>query len=349
MEDAHTCYVSLNDQLSQWSFFAVFDGHAGKIAAEICSKDLVEEIRKTLLNDDTLNALTDSGGYDVSAVKETIKKSFLKMDVFLREKLKERNDRSGTTCTALLVAPNHYFFINCGDSRGMLTKSNESVSFSTTDHKPTNDAERERIVKAGGLVMTQRINGSLAVSRALGDFDYKQDMERKATEQLVSPEPDVHEVARDAARDQFICLACDGIFDVFSNEELSNYITSRLKVSQKYDMITAEIVDTSLHKGSKDNMSVILIALPACVKEDPSAKEAESKLNQLLKEETEKYINEYGREHDMHVMDVCNHLTLNEEISRRLAEVAPGGGIHAKHSFVESVITSLKPGNDQDE
>ena len=55
MEDAHTCYVSLNDQLSQWSFFAVFDGHAGKIAAEICSKDLVEEIRKTLLNDDTLN------------------------------------------------------------------------------------------------------------------------------------------------------------------------------------------------------------------------------------------------------------------------------------------------------
>ena len=67
-------------------------------------------------------ALTDSGGYDVTAVKETIKKSFLKMDEFLRERLKERNDRSGTTCTALLVAPNHYFFINCGDSRGMLTK-----------------------------------------------------------------------------------------------------------------------------------------------------------------------------------------------------------------------------------
>ena len=58
-------------------------------------------------------------------------------------------------------------------SQLILKKSNESVSFSTTDHKPTNDAERERIVKAGGLVMTQRINGSLAVSRALGDFDYK--------------------------------------------------------------------------------------------------------------------------------------------------------------------------------
>lgn len=37
-------------------------------------------------------------------------------------------------------------------------------------------------------------------------------------------------------------------------------------------------------------MSVILIALPACVKEDSSAKEAESKLNQILKDETEKFI-----------------------------------------------------------
>ena len=37
-------------------------------------------------------------------------------------------------------------------------------------------------------------------------------------------------------------------------------------------------------------MSVILIALPACVKEDSSAKEAENKLNQILKDETEKFI-----------------------------------------------------------
>ena len=45
-----------------------------------------------------------------------------------------------------------------------------------------------------------------------------------------------------------------------------------------------------IFKGSKDNMSVILIALPACVKEDSSAKEAENKLNQILKDETEKFI-----------------------------------------------------------
>ena len=94
------------------------------------------------------------------------------MDRILRDQLKTQGDRSGTTCTALLIAPKHYFFINCGDSRGLIVRNNR-VLFSTEDHKPTNDQERDRIVRAGGLVMTQRINGSLAVSRALGDFDYK--------------------------------------------------------------------------------------------------------------------------------------------------------------------------------
>merc|ERR1712032_111163 len=76
--------------------------------------------------------------------------------------------------------------------------------------------ERDRIVRAGGLVMTQRINGSLAVSRALGDFDYKSvmvpfhlpnlfrtDQNRLPTEQLVSPEPDVTCLNRDPD-DQYI-------------------------------------------------------------------------------------------------------------------------------------------------
>ena len=35
----------------------------------------------------------------------------------------------------------------------------------TLDHKPSNPPERERIQNAGGNVMIQRVNGSLAVSR----------------------------------------------------------------------------------------------------------------------------------------------------------------------------------------
>jgi serine/threonine protein phosphatase PrpC len=55
------------------------------------------------------------------------------------------------------------------------------------DHKPSNPPERERIQNAGGSVMIQRVNGSLAVSRALGDFEYKNVDGKGPTEQLVSP------------------------------------------------------------------------------------------------------------------------------------------------------------------
>jgi len=206
MEDAHTCVVSLGPM--KWSFFAVFDGHAGKVAAEICSRELVDKIEQ-VLTDDVLKGLTDSGEYNCDAVITQIKKSFLNMDAILRKELNTQGDRSGTTCTAILISPDHFFFINCGDSRSMLVRE-DSVKFSTKDHKPTDDDERDRIVRAGGLVMTQRINGSLAVSRALGDFDYKTDQNRLPTEQLVSPEPDVTCLKRDPD-DQYICLACDGI------------------------------------------------------------------------------------------------------------------------------------------
>ena len=54
------------------------------------------------------------------------------------------------------------------------------------DHKPSNPPERERIQNAGGSVMIQRVNGSLAVSRALGDFEYKNVDGKGPTEQLVS-------------------------------------------------------------------------------------------------------------------------------------------------------------------
>ena len=59
------------------------------------------------------------------------------------------------------------------------------------DHKPSNEPEKERIQNAGGSVMIQRVNGSLAVSRALGDFEYKNVEGKGPTEQLgeISPSP----------------------------------------------------------------------------------------------------------------------------------------------------------------
>ena len=61
---------------------------------------------------------------------------------------------------------------NAGDSRTVLSEKGNAVDLSY-DHKPDLPGERSRIIKAGGEVMDGRVNGMLALSRAMGDFDYK--------------------------------------------------------------------------------------------------------------------------------------------------------------------------------
>ena len=95
--------------------------------------------------------------------------------------------------------------------------------------------------------MIQRINGSLAVSRALGDYEYKNVEGRGPCEQLVSPEPEIF--VRDRSdQDEFLVLACDGVWDVMTNEDICNFIRSRLLITDDLEAITNQVVDTCLYK-----------------------------------------------------------------------------------------------------
>lgn len=53
------------------------------------------------------------------------------------------------------------------------------------DHKPNNEMETKRIEAAGGWVMFNRVNGNLALSRALGDYIFKKNDQKKLDEQIV--------------------------------------------------------------------------------------------------------------------------------------------------------------------
>jgi serine/threonine protein phosphatase PrpC len=127
--------------------------------------------------------------------------------------------------------------------------------------------EQDRIQKAGGTVSMRRVNGDLAVSRALGDFVYKTSSQLPAEQQQVSPEPEfvVHE--RSATKDQFLVLACDGIWDVMENEQVGEYIQAKVAagvadMGELADMLIREC----LRLGSRDNMSVVLVQLPGAPK-----------------------------------------------------------------------------------
>ena len=128
-----------------------------------------------------------------------------------------------------------------------------------------------------------RVNGSLAVSRALGDFEYKDNAQMDAIEQLVSPEPEVTAVERNAEEDEFLVVACDGIWDEMTNEDLCAFVSSRLRITHDLEKICNEVIDTCLHKGSRDNMSIIIVTFPAAPKVSQEAVDAEADLDKRLK------------------------------------------------------------------
>ena len=138
-------------------------------------------------------------------------------------------------------------------------------------------------------VLATIASGDLAVSRALGDFVYKRCDSVRAAEQAVTAFPDVI-VERRTSADEFIVLACDGIWDVMSSQEVCDKVRELLingrpqapadpsvkgeemlalgsMLSQgprrPWDLGTVAeyLIDHCLRLGSRDNMSVIIVLL----------------------------------------------------------------------------------------
>uniref|UniRef100_A0A8C7HFQ5 Protein phosphatase 1A n=1 Tax=Oncorhynchus kisutch TaxID=8019 RepID=A0A8C7HFQ5_ONCKI len=342
MEDAHTAVIGLPHGLDPWAFFAVYDGHAGSQVAKYCCGHLLEHITS---NPDFQSALEPEP--NVESVKTGIRTGFLQIDEHMRSISEKKHgvDRSGSTAVGVMISPGHIYFINCGDSRGLLSRGG-AVHFFTQDHKPSNPLEKERIQNAGGSVMIQRVNGSLAVSRALGDFDYKCVHGKGPTEQLVSPEPEVYAIERSEVEDEFIVLACDGIWDVMANEELCNFVRSRLVVTDDLERVCNEIVDTCLYKGSRDNMSVVLICLPGAPKVTAEDVKREAELDKYLESRVEEIIKKQGNEGVPDLVHVMRTLA-----SESIPNLPPGGELASKRSVIEAVYNKLNPyrGDDTDD
>lgn len=347
MEDAHTAVVGLPHGLTDWSFFAVYDGHAGSRVANYCSGHLLDHILGAT-GPGGVGAVGEfaSGGApgSVEGVKDGIRSGFLKIDEYMRSfsDLRQGLDRSGSTAVGVLLSPSHLYFINCGDSRAVLCRDGR-VGFSTQDHKPCNPREKERIQNAGGSVMIQRVNGSLAVSRALGDYDYKCVDGKGPTEQLVSPEPEVCVMERAAEGDEFVVLACDGIWDVMSNEELCDFVRSRLQVCDDLEKVCNAVVDTCLHKGSRDNMSVVLVCLPGAPKVSEEAVRKEEELDKFIETRVEELLQSGGDEGVPDLVTVVRSIA-----TENIPNLPPGGGLASKRSVIEAVYNKLNPHREEE-
>jgi len=242
--------------------FAVLDGHGGHVAAHTASAIL----------EDRLAQFASRGSLDAVTAESELQSTFIEADAQLRGRL-DSKDTSGTTVVAAIITrprPSEYcmHLAHCGDSRAVLCASNQLTC--SEDHKPDRPDETDRIEAAGGMVFPigagpMRVDGALAVSRAMGDFHYKPP-EMAPGRCKVTALPEVQTIANCAPGD-WLLLACDGVFDVMQNEDVHGFVSSRLDSanpgSTDGGAILVELLEHCLEKGSRDNCTACLVQLRA--------------------------------------------------------------------------------------
>lgn len=216
MEDVHTYVENFVERLD-WGYFAIFDGHAGKQAAKWCGQNLHSIVEKKLIEDENED------------VRDILNESFLEADenivktvegssgctaavAILRWELPE--NKTASELTDLSQHKRMLYTANVGDTRIVLFRNNKAIRL-TYDHKASDKHEINRIEKSGGLIMKSRVNGMLAVTRSLGDQFFKD---------LVIGSPYTTSVELNKDTDKFLIIACDGLWDVISDQQACELI-----------------------------------------------------------------------------------------------------------------------------
>ena len=262
-----------NDENNYFYFFGIYDGHGGKG----CSFYLKDNLHKNI------NEFSSLGiKLAIDKTEEDFKK-----DEGLNEN-GEIKDSSGSCGIIAMIKDKNCIIANVGDSRLVIYK-NSKVSFTTEDHKPGTETEKNRIELAGGKIYQtpslfplyqngkeieipwRVLPGRLSVSRTFGDIEAK-DEKFGGRKGVVVALPDITEIELNDEYN-FIVLGCDGIFDVLSNEELLECIKIVLREKKMTEFIADEdvhelcgdfaamIIKSALAKDSFDNVSCVVIGL----------------------------------------------------------------------------------------
>lgn len=247
-EDKHNVYINLNGgdkSKAPINFYSVYDGHGGKQV----SKYLCENLKEYFIKKTTR--------YPLNRI------DILKTYNEIQLNLKNTNFAQNMGSTALVVIQytkdeNVYLNImNSGDSRCVLCRDNFAIPL-TKDHKPHWPEEQHRISLLGGDIIYDgydwRIN-DLSVSRAFGDV--------YATP-YVTHVPDIYRYKLDK-NDKFCILACDGVWDVLSSQDVVNFIlincydkSLKTRINKHYNIAT-QLGEYAIKMGSTDNITIIVV------------------------------------------------------------------------------------------
>lgn len=241
MEDRYSAVV--NDDAKngfKQAFFGVFDGHGGAKAAEFASMNLGRNIIKEV-------SLRSEEG-----LEEAVRGGYLTTDAeFLKQ-----NANGGSCCVTALVHNGELIVSNTGDCRAVMSRGGVAEAL-TVDHRPSRQDEMERIQRLGGYVDccrgVWRIQGSLAVSRGIGDSQLKRWVIAEPETKILTIQPEC----------EFLILASDGLWEKVSNQEAVELLRPFCVGVDNQQSLSAckKLVDLAVKRGSSDDISAMVIQL----------------------------------------------------------------------------------------
>jgi serine/threonine protein phosphatase PrpC len=252
-EDQHIHVINLDgsdSNMNNINFFGVFDGHGGKLV----SKYLKDNMCPYFIKKFNKNIYVDS---------QTAMKYFTTVFDKVQNQMKKDHPRAIQYCGSTACIAIHYkddemkdrlWVVNVGDSRAVKCNKSNIAEQLTQDHKPNSPEEKARIEQMGGVIEFDGVDWrvkDLSLSRALGDLECTP---------YVTHLPQIYRY-KISRSDQYIVFACDGLWDVLSNQDVVDFV-NELRGNKKFKGNYAkELAEHAINKGSLDNVTVIVYML----------------------------------------------------------------------------------------
>ncbi|KAI9177462.1 hypothetical protein LWI28_015508 [Acer negundo] len=231
MEDGYGFMVDVLGDPKQ-AFFTVIDGHGGRAAADYVAENLGKNIVKEL-------GIVGEEEHAIRAGYMVTDTAFLSQGV-----------GSGACAASVLLKAGELHVANVGDCRVVLSRNGEADSL-TIDHRLSREDERLRIENSDGFVFCRngvwRVQGSLAVSRAIGDMHLK--------EWIIS-EPDIKKLPL-TSDCEFLIMASDGLWDKVNVQEAVDVVSKEKNSIES----CKRLIEMSSSRGNMDDITVMVINL----------------------------------------------------------------------------------------
>ena len=259
-------------------YFAIYDGHGGPSCSEFIKKNLHNEIHyylKELVNEKSQNFLSD--------LVNALQKIIILVDINYFDSELNFSAHHGSTCVFVFFIGTYVLCCNLGDSVGILLRKNDKRVYLSRDFNPKREIERQRIELKNGYITTDgRLLGNISVSRAFGDWKFKDKLKQSLLknnkefgEYLITNRAEFRLIELNPGIDNYIMLASDGIFLHGTHDSLCHSLDSHLKngvvengivnIPKALDNFRLDLIklinSDDKNKGESDNMTMIVIKL----------------------------------------------------------------------------------------